>query len=150
MWEHVTRDPNLVWGLGQVAEGTGWWEEVKCSFWTSICSWTLGNEKELSRKGSRYRDCKAVAQHVQRPRGTNLWEELKEGKCGQSLMQTDSEGGIGEAASIWAWRASVLEKRFALPHSGKPLHDFKKADPWISVHFANPSQLCEEWIWRVS
>lgn len=149
MWEHITRDPNLVWGLGQFAGGTGWWEEVKCSLWTRICSWTLGNEK-LSRKGSRYRDCKAAAQHVQRPRGTNLWEELKEGKCGQSLMQTDSEGGIGGGSQglsmvgIGPWEALCSSSQW------KATAWFSKGRSMKKCALANPSQLCGEWIWRVS
>lgn len=99
--------------------------------------------QKFSREESRHRGCKEAAQHVQRPRGKtilHLWEELKEGKCGWSLMQRDSEGGIWEAARIWAWSPSGLEKDFAHPHNGrKPLMVFKTRVTWVSLHFSNPS-----------
>lgn len=99
--------------------------------------------KKFSWKESRPRGCKEAAQHVQRPRRKtvlHLWEELQEGKRGWSLMQREGEGGIWEAARIWAWSPSDLEKDFAHPHnSQKPPVVFKTRVTRISLHFSNPS-----------
>lgn len=121
MWERLTREPNLVRGLGQFAGGARWCGGVvKTSSWTSICSWNPENEKEFSEKGKNLWSSYTAHRETQRDANLPFMRYTKWQQMQPELLAESTQVGPGwQPAS--ACGAPRPWRRFTHPHrSGKP------------------------------